>query len=245
MISNINNLTKIANILDQKGKYALSDKIENLIKTSQTNLMPTQPGDYQPTGAPESLNPFIRSMFQDLEDTALFGENRFSPYRSEHGPSGPGIFPTLSPTQFMELSKTEAGRKYLAQMQLSSGLKAQNFMNLSNEGFINFRRFLEMNLAKGVGQERKQEFVNALPGTMAAQVSNLLTKFPVGEWQPRLDELYLAANSAPEYANQIKNMINIAVSQALQDLKFQNIKNYANIIVDPKYKQFAKKYGIK
>ena len=243
-MSNINNLTKIAKIFDQKGKYALSDKIDNLIKTSQ-NLLPTMPGDYSPTGAPPSKNPFIRSMWDNLEDTALFGENRFSPYRSEHGPEGPAVFPTLSPTQFMELSKTEAGRKYIAQMQLSSGLKAQNYINLSNEGFINFRRFLELNLAEGVGQERKQEFLNTLPGTMAAQVANLLTSFPVGEWQSRLDELYTTAKKTPQYANEIKNMIDIAVTQALQNLKYQNIKKYSNIVADPKYKQFAQKYNVK
>ena len=38
MTSNISNLTKIAQLLDHKGHYNLSDKIENLIKTSQ-NLM--------------------------------------------------------------------------------------------------------------------------------------------------------------------------------------------------------------
>jgi hypothetical protein len=251
MASNINKLTKIASILDQKGKYALSDKIENLIKTSQ-NLLPTLPGEYEATGAPRTGNPLIDAMYENMSDTAAGSGfagggmyDRFSPYKSKYGPTGPAILPTLTPAQLAELSKTEKGRAYLAQMQLSGGMKAQQFMNLSNVGFVSFGKFVAQNLAPGVAKERKQEFVNnILPGTISGQVSNLLTRFPVNEWQPRLDEFYRVANSVPDYSSQLKNMTNQAVKSALQNLKYQDADYYAKIVKDPKYKQFATKYGV-
>lgn len=250
MASNINKLTKIASILDQKGKYALSDKIEKIIKVSQ-NLMPTLPTEYEQTYAPRTGNPLIDSMYQNMSDTAAGSQfagggmyDRFSPYRSKYGPAGPGVLPTLTPAQLAELSKTEKGRAYLAQMQLSGAMKAQQFMNLSNVGFVSFGKFIAQNLAPGVAQERKQEFVNnILPGTISGQVSNLLTRFPINEWQPRLDEFYKVANSVPEYSSQLKNMINQSVRSALENLRYQDPSNYSKIKADPKYKDFAKKFG--
>lgn len=248
----INKLTKVAKILDQNGKYALSDKIENFMKTSQ-NFLATLPGDYEPTYAPRTGNPFIDGLFQNMSDTAagsqfaggeMFDKN--APFRSKYGPEGPGILPTLTPAQFAELSKTEKGRKYLAQMQLAGGMKAQQFMNLSNVGFASFGKFIAQNLAPSVAQERKQEFLNSvLPGTITAQVSNLLTRFPINEWQPRLDEFYKVANSTPEHSAAIKNLINKSVAAALENLKFQDANNYSRISADPKYKQFASKFGVK
>jgi hypothetical protein len=130
-------------------------------------------------------------------------------------------------------------------MQLSGGMQAQNFMNLSNVGFVSFGKFIAQNLAPGVAQERKQEFVNnVLPGTMTTQAANLLTRFPIYEWQPRLDEFFSVANSVPEYSSQLKNMMNKAVKSALQNLKYQDADYYAKIIKDPKYKDFASKYGV-
>jgi hypothetical protein len=251
MASNLNKLTKVANYLDQQGKYALSDKVENLIRTSQ-NLLSTLPGEYEATGAPRTGNPLIDSLFQNMSDTAagsMFAGgdmyDRFSPFKSKYGPEGPGILPTLTPAQFAELSKTEKGRKYLAQMQLSGGQKAQQFMNLSNVGFASFGKFVAQNLAPGVAQERKQEFVNnILPGTISAQVSNLLTRLPIYEWQPRLDEFFKVANSVPDYSSQLKTMINQSVKSALQNLKYHDAENYTKIVKDPKYKQFASKYGV-
>jgi hypothetical protein len=252
MASNLSKLTKIASYFDQSGKYDLADKVESLIKTSQ-NLLPTLPGEYETTGAPRTGNPFIDGLFANMSDTAagsMFagGEmyDRFSPYKSKYGPEGPGILKSLTPSQFAEFSKTEKGRKYLAQMQLSSGNKAQNFMNLSNVGFASFGKFVAQNLAPGVAQERKQEFVNnVLPGTISAQVSNLLTRLPVYEWQPRLDEFFKIANSVPDYSSQLKNMINQSVKSALLNLKYQDSDYYAKIVKDPKYNTFSSKYGVK
>jgi hypothetical protein len=249
MTSNINKLTRIANYLDQKGKYALSDQVENLIKTSQ-NMLPTLPGDYESTGAPQTGNPLIDGMYKNMSDTAAGSQfaggemyDRFSPFKSKFGPEGPSILPTLTPAQFAELSKTEKGRKYLAQMQLSSGMKAQNFMNLSNVGFASFGKFVAQNLAPGVANERKQEFVNnILPGTIGTQVSNLLTRFPLYEWQPRLDEFFKIANSVPDYSSQLKNMINQSVKSALQNLKYQDSAQYSKIVKDPKFKDFSNKF---
>jgi hypothetical protein len=251
MTSNINKLTRIANYLDQKGKYALSDQVENLIKTSQ-NMLPTLPGDYESTGAPQTGNPLIDGMYKNMSDTAAGSQfaggemyDRFSPFKSKFGPEGPSILPTLTPAQFAELSKTEKGRKYLAQMQLSSGLKAQEFMNLSNVGFASFGKFIAQNLAPGVAKERKQEFVNnILPGTISAQVSNLLTRLPINQWQPRLDEFFKVANSVPDYSSQLKNMINQSVKSALKNLKYQDSKYYDKVVTDPKYQQFSSKYGV-
>jgi hypothetical protein len=251
MASNLNKLAKIAQLLDQQGKYALSDKVENLIKTSQ-NLLSTLPGDYQTTGSPITGNPLIDSIFQNMSDTAAGSGfaggkmyDRFSPYKSKFGPEGPGILPTLTPAQFAELSKTEKGRKYLTQMQLSGGLKAQEFMNLSNVGFVSFGKFIAQNLAPGVSRERKQEFVNnILPGTMSTQVSNLLTRLPISQWEPKLNEFYSVANEYPEYSSQLRSMINSSVKSALGNLKYQDNSNYLKIIADPKYKPFANKYGV-
>jgi hypothetical protein len=249
MASNLSKLTKVANYFDQKGKYALSDKVDNLIKTSQ-NLLPTLPGEYEATGAPRTGNPLIDGLFQNMSDTAagsMFAGldmfDRFSPFKSKYGPEGASILPTLTPAQFAEFSKTEKGRKYLAQMQLSSGLKAQNFMNLSNVGFASFGKFVAQNLAPGVANERKQEFVNnILPGTISAQVSNLLTRLPLYEWQPRLDEFFKVANSVPDYSSQLKNMINQSVKSALQNLKYQDSAQYSKIVKDPKFKDFSNKF---
>lgn len=252
MAYNTNNLVKIASILDKKGNYTLSDKIENLIKVSQS-LLSTLPGDYEPTGAPRTGNPLIDSMYQNMSDTAAGSQfaggemyDRTSPYKSKYGPAGPGILPTLTPMQFAELSKTEKGRQILTQMQLSGGMKAQQFMNLSNVGFVSFGKFIAQNLAPGVAQERKQQFVNTvLPGTISTQVSNLLTRFPINEWQPRLDEFFRVANSVPDYSSQLKKMINESVKSGLDNLRYQDNSNYLKIISDPKYKQFADKYGVK
>jgi hypothetical protein len=249
MASNLNKLTKIANYLDQQGKYELADKVGNLIKTSQ-NLLPTLPGEYEPTGGLITGNPFIEGLFRNMGDSAsgsmFAGGDMFdksSPYKSKYGPKGPSVLPTLTPAQFAEFSKTEKGRKYLAQMQLSSGMKAQNFMNLSNVGFASFGKFVAQNLAPGVANERKQEFVNnILPGTIGTQVSNLLTRFPLYEWQPRLDEFFKIANSVPDYSSQLKNMINQSVKSALQNLKYQDSAQYSKIVKDPKFKDFSNKF---
>jgi hypothetical protein len=251
MASNLNKIIKIAQLFDQQGRYALSDKIENFIKTSQ-NLLPTLPGDYEGTGSPMTGNPLIDSIFQNMSDSAAGSQfaggkmyDRFSPFKSKFGPTGPGILPTLTPKQFAELSKTEKGRAYLAQMQLSGAMKAQQFMNLSNVGFVSFGKFIAQNLAPGVAQERKQEFVNnILPGTISGQVSNLLTRLPVSQWEPKLGEFFTVANEYPEYSSQLRNMINSSVKSALGNLKYQDPVNYAKIIADPKYKPFAKKYGV-
>lgn len=252
MASNLNKLFKIAQLLDQKGKYALSDKLDNLIKTSQ-NMLPTLPGDYEATGPPRTGNPFIDGLFSNMSDTAagsmfaggdMYDKN--APFRSDIGPKGPAILPTLTPAQFAELSKTEKGRKYLAEMQLSAGLQASNFMNLSNVGFASFGKLIAQNLAPGVSEERKKEFVNSvLPGTISAQVSNLLTRRPIYEWQPRLNEFFQIANSVPDYSSELKSMINSAVKSAIQNLKYQDPDNYSKIVKDPKYKEFSTKYNVK
>jgi hypothetical protein len=248
MTSNISKLTKIAQLLDHKGHYALSDKVENLIKTSQ-NLLPTYPGKYEPTGPPRTGNPLIDSMYQNMSDTAagsgFAGGGMYdtkSPFRSKAGPSGPLVLPTLSPAQFAELSKTEQGRNYLAQLSLSGGLKAQQFMNLSNVGFVNLGKFIAQNLASGVAKERKQEFVNTvLPGTMSTQLANLLARTPVNQWEPKLNDFFNAANSNPEYSSQIRKIMGDAKKSALEDIKYQDATYYNRIVADPKFKDFSDK----
>jgi hypothetical protein len=118
-------------------------------------------------------------------------------------------------------------------------------MNLSNVGFASFGKFIAQNLAPGVAQDRKQEFVNnILPGSISSILSNLLTRFPINEWQPRLDEMVSIANSVPDYSFKIKSTINQAVRSALQNLKYQDSKQYSKIVKDPKYKQFSDKFGV-
>jgi hypothetical protein len=72
----------------------------------------------------------------------------------------------------------------------------------------------------------------------------LLTRFPINEWQPRLDEFLKVYNTVPDYSSQLRNMINQSVKSALDNLRYQDPANYAKIIADPKYKPFAKKYGV-
>jgi hypothetical protein len=90
-----------------------------------------------------------------------------------------------------------------------------------------------------------QEFINSvLPGTITAQVANLLTRKPIYEWQPRLNEFFQVANSVPDYSSQIKSMINNSVKSAIQNLKYQDPNNYSKIVKDPKYKDFSNKYNV-
>jgi hypothetical protein len=133
MALNLSKLTKIASYFDQQGKYALADKVENLIKTSQ-NLLPTLPGEYEPTGAPRTGNPLIDGLFQNMSDTAagsMFAGldmfDRFSPFKSKYGPEGASILPTLTPAQFAELNKNkpklEAGKLILSAPATNPGLE--------------------------------------------------------------------------------------------------------------------------
>jgi hypothetical protein len=251
MTSNISKFIKIANYLDQQGKYALSDKIEHLIKTSQ-NLLPTLPGSYEATGAPRTGNPLIDAMYQNMSDTAagsgFAGGGMYdmkSPFRSETGPSGPSVLPTLTPAQFAELSQTEAGRKYLAHLSLSGGLKAQEYMNLSNVGFISLGKFIAQNLAPGVPKERKQQFLNTvLPGTITTQFANLLTRTPINQWDSKLKDFFNTANSDTEYTNEIRKLMGNAKKSALENLKYQDATYYNRIISDPKYKEFSDKNNL-
>ena len=251
MTSNISNLTKIASYFDQQGKYALADKVEDLIKTSQ-NLLPTLPGGYEATGPPKTGNPLIDGLYEKMSDTAagsMFAGlgmfDRFSPYKSKYGPVGPAVLPTLTPAQFAEISKTQAGREYLAQLQLSSGLKAQEYINLSNLGFISMGKFIAQNLAPGVARERKQEFLNnVLSGTMTTQLANLLTRTPVNQWEPKLNDFFNAVNTNPGYAGQIRKMMGNARKSALENIKYQDATYYNRIVADPKYKDFFDKNNV-
>lgn len=251
MAYNINNLSKVAKLLDDKGKYLLSDKVDNLIKVSQ-NLMPTLPTDYAPTSAPSTGNPFIDSMYQNMSDTAAGSQfaggkmyDRFSPYKSKYGPTGPAVLPTITPMQLAELSKTEKGRQYLAQLQMKGGLQAAMYENLSNVGLISFGKFIEQNLAPGVSQERKQVFLNdVLPGTLTTQISNIITRFPINEWQNRLNEFSTVASGYPQYSSKINNSINSAVKSAIDNIRYHDPVQYEKIIKDPKFKPFMAKYKI-
>ena len=248
MTSNISNLTKIAELLDRNGRYKFADKLENLIKISQ-NYMPELFSDAIFTPAPRTGNPLIDSMFQNMSDTAagsgFAGGGMYdmtSPYKSKYGPEGPTLLPTLSPKKLSELLKTEAGRKYVAQLQLQGALKAQQSQNLSNQGFISFAKFVSQNLAPGVSRERKQEFLNnLLPGFVKGQIANILTRQPVYQWAPKLDEFYAVANSTGEFSSQIKNAINQAKKEAIDNLKYQDVAYYNRLVKDPKFQQFQNK----
>ena len=222
MASNLNKLTKVASILDQSGNYKLSDKIDNLIKISQ-NLMPELPSQYRSTGPIDTGNKILNSVLSNMSDSAagnvIAGGDMFdmtSPFKSKYGPAGPAVLKTFTPTQFAELMKTEEGRKYVAQQQLLSGMKAQNFMNLSNVGLASLGKFISQQLAPGVEKGRKQEFLNnILPSTISDQVANVLSKFPINQWEGRLKEFYNAANQSPEYSNQIKSLVDQSVKSTL------------------------------
>ena len=249
MISNISKLSKIAQLLDQNGKYAIADKVENLIKVSQ-NFMPNILTDAAPTGTPSFGHQLFDQSLREMGDTAvgsLFaGDGKqsmygmASPYRSKFGPDSPALLPYITPKKLSELLKTEAGRKYVAQLQLSGALQAQNYQNLSNNP--DFAKFVQMNLSSGVSQERKQIFLNStLPGTITTQIANLLTNQPIYQWAPKLDEFYAVANSSGQYAAQIRSAINNAKKEALDNLKYHNPKYYQKIIKDPKYNEFMNK----
>lgn len=250
MTSNISNLTKIAELLDRKGKYEFADKLENLIKISQ-NLMPTlfSDADMPYSQAPRTGHPIIDSVFRNMSDTAagsgFAGGGMYdmtSPFRSKYGPQGPTLLPTITPKKLAELLKTEAGRKYVAQLQLQGALKAQQSQNLSNQGFISFGKFISQNLGSGVSRERKQEFVNnLLPGFVKGQIANILTRQPVNQWAPKIDEFYAVANSTGEFSSQIKNVINQAKKEAIDNLKYQDVAYYNRLIKDPKFQQFQNK----
>ena len=250
MAYNLSKFVRIAEILDKAGKFAISDKLDNVIKTSQ-NLFGTMPGEYAPTGPPKTGNPIIDMLYTDMSDAAgspfagggMF--DRFSPYKSKYGPSGPKVLPTLTPAQFAELSKTEQGRKYITQMQLTGAQEGAQFMNLSNVGLVSLGKFIAQNLAPGVARERQQEFLNnILPTTISEQVSRVLQTFPVNQWNGRLSELASVANETPQYSNQIKSLVNNSVKSALGTLKRSNQEQYNKIVKDPKYKDFATKFNV-
>ena len=250
MAYNINKLFEIAKLLDEKGKYSLSDKVDSFIKTSQ-NLLPTLPSDYQPTYSPVTGNPFIDSMFQNMSDTAAGSQfaggkmyDRFSPYRSKMGPSAPGILPTITPAQLAELSKTEQGRAYLAQMQLRGGLKATMYENLANTGMESFSRFVDQYLNPTVAKEVQQSFINdSFPGVLTSQLSNILTRFPINEWLARLNPFYNLASRYPQHSAQITQGINNAAKSALENLRYHDPVQYEKIIKDPKFKPFQAKFN--
>jgi hypothetical protein len=250
MASNLNKLAKIASILDKSGKYSISDKIDNLIKTSQ--YMPTQATELPSTGAPQTGNPLIDGMFQNMSDTAagnfFAGGGMYdmsSPYKSEFGPSGPSVTPYISPKKLAELLKTEAGRKYVAQLQMSSALKNQQFSNLNNQGMASIGKFVAQNLAPGVPQERQREFLNnILPTIISDKIAIVLQTFPIPQWDSRLAEFSAIANQNPQYSNQIKNLVNSSVKSALNKIKYSNEKQYAKITSDPKYKDFSTKFNV-
>ena len=250
MAYNINKLFEIAKLLDTKGKYSLSDKVDNFIKTSQS-LLPTLPSVYQPTSSPVTGNPFIDSMFQNMSDTAAGSQfagggmyDRFSPYKSKMGPNAPGILPTITPAQLAELSKTEKGREYLAQMQLRGGLKATNYENLSNAGLTSFAKLVDQFLNPGVAKEVQQSFLNdTFPGALTGQLSNILTRFPINEWLMRLNPFYNLASKYPQHSAKITQSINTAAKSALENLRYHDPVQYEKIIKDPKFKPFQAKFN--
>lgn len=250
MALNLNKLLKVANILDKSGNYELSDKIDHLIKVSQ-NLISNMPSDYQSTGQVDTGNKLLNSLFSNMSDSAagsaIFAKgkmfDRFSPFESKFGPSGPAVLTTFTPAQYAKLLQTEEGKRFIAQQQLGSGLKALQFMNQSNVGLASLGKFISQQLAPGVEKTRKQEFLNnILPNTISEQVSRVLQAFPINQWDSRLKEFSEIANQVPEYSNQIKNLINKSVKSGLDKMKYGDEKTYQKMVADPKFQDFSNKF---
>jgi hypothetical protein len=241
---------KISNFLDKLGFYAQADKVDQLIKVAQFARMPSQ---YEPTGMPQTNNPLIDSALSNLGQSAFGYElaggrqyKRDSPYKSDIGPSGPAILPTLSPTEFAKME--QQGRfQDIFDIQLRGGLQAQNYLAQSNENLIGLSTLISQYADPKVNQNVKQSFFeNVLPGTISRLIAQDLEVRPFTQWSQRLEEyINILGKSAPNQMSKIRASISAAFSTILKNKSFENQAVANQLKNDPKWKALSEKLDLR
>ena len=82
--------------------------------------------------------------------------DRFGPYRSDFGPNAPAILPTLSPSQFAKMEQ-EGRFQDIFDLQLLGGMKAQNYLALTNENLIGLSTLIAQYARPEVSQNVKKD----------------------------------------------------------------------------------------
>jgi len=240
------NLLKVANKLDQSGDYKLSDKIDNLIKTSQAVGIQT-PVDYK-TVRPSTNAPTL-GLFDDLRDSSFGYQLAGGQFDAQApgkftGPNAPLVQRTLSPSEYAAMESMDP--EGLAKIQGQEGLRAQQYLAQSGSTFANLGRLISQWLGPGVSQDKKDSFKNfVLPNVMTSTISTILSSTPVNQWQTKLKDLETTATkSSPQFTSTINDAIKVSVKKTLDELKFKNTVKYQQLTRDPEYRTFARNFNI-
>ena len=240
---------KVSNFLDKLGLYAQADKIDQFIKIAQFAKMPSQ---YEPTGRIRTNNPLIDTALTNLSDSAfgyeLAGQRQFkkdSPYKSEFGPSGPLILPTLTPTQFAKMEQ-EGRFQDIFDLQLEGGMRAQNYMALSNENLISLSTVISQYADPRVNKNvRETFFKNVLPITISRMVAQDLEVRPFTQWSSRINEfLGILGKSAPTQMSVIRQAVSKALNTVLENRAFNNETTANQMKEDPRWKALSEQLDI-
>jgi hypothetical protein len=240
---------KISNFLDKLGFYAQADKLDQFVKIAQYARMPSQ---YEPTGMPQTNNPLIDSALSNLGQSAFGYElaggrqyKRDSPYKSDIGPTGPAILPTLSPTEFAKMEQ-EGRFQDIFDIQLQGGMQAQNYLAQSNENLIGLSTVISQYADPKVNENVRQSFFqNVLPGTISRLIAQDLEVRPFTQWSQRLEEyLNILGKSAPNQISQIKSSISSAFKTILRNKAFENQTVANQLKNDPRWKSLSEKLDL-
>lgn len=246
---NIRKIIKISQVLDNVGLYDQADKFDSFVRIAQFAKMPSQ---YEPTEAPKTGNPLIDAALSNMGNSAfgyqLAGERQFSrtsPYKSDFGPSGPAVLPTLTPTQFAQMEKD--GRfQDLFNIQLMGGMQAQNYLAMSNENLIGLSTLISQYANPKVNENvRKAFFMYVLPGTISKMVAQDLESRPLAQWNKRLQEFFtVLSKSAPNQVPIIKSAIKKSLETIIKYKTYTSPSSYDLFRKDPEFKSLIKKYDI-
>lgn len=246
---NIQKIIKISQVLDNLGFYDKADKFDKFVKIAQFAKMPSQ---YEATEAPQTGNPLIDAAFKNLSNSAfgyqLAGERQYdrkSPYKSEFGPSGPAILPTLTPSQFAQMEK-EGRFQELFDLQMYGGMQAQNYLAMSNENLIGLSTLISQYANPKVSENvRKSFFMYVLPGAISNMVSQDLESRPLSQWAQRLKEFEtVLTKSAPNQLSLIKDSIKQSLNKIIRNKTYTNKAAFDTFSKDPQFKSVMKQYDV-
>jgi hypothetical protein len=246
---NIRKIIKISQVLDNVGLYDQADKFDSFVRIAQFAKMPSQ---YGATEAPKTGNPLIDAALSNMSNSAfgyqLGGERQFSrtsPYKSDFGPSGPAVLPTLTPTQFAQMEK-EGRFQDLFDLQLMGGMQAQNYLAMSNENLIGLSTLISQYADPKVNENvRKSFFMYVLPGTITKMISQDLASRPLAQWNQRLQEfLNVLTKSAPNQVQIIRQSIKKSLETIVKDKMYTSESSFDLFRKNPEFKSLMKNYDI-
>jgi hypothetical protein len=250
---NVNSLFKLANLLDKKGKYGLSDKLDNLVKLSQFSPTPTELPTTQ-IDLPESLRPFLDP--STFKDSTFVNKNIMrqidAPYASKFGPDTPLIFQTLSPVQYAELERTGKLQQIL-DIQSAQGAAALRYL-ASTGADIQGLGALIGQWSKAPNQNNKVIVENAIATTASQAVVDAISavtinrnKFNFNEWQMKLNEITPQINRyPPALSRSIMQGIHTGLRRVINKLSTQNPDVLKRSISpsNPDWMSFASTHGL-